>query len=203
MAKRNRVRALLTETHPAEVPPTNQPQETVVALPTQQPSSSRRNKRARTTETELRLVDEDENTLPPSPPRSPQPEPSDRASSPKWAPKITFQNRAVRDTDSVVADKDHMLAFNLAKSVCLPPDMEHHKHLTELKAIRSATKSMILVSSSSCSSNFSNFLFGCVISFPVFCFRPCRKVRLHTNVCWSFAKQPGRPWRRPTQKWPN
>ncbi|XP_028069734.1 uncharacterized protein LOC114272268 [Camellia sinensis] len=57
---------------------------------------------------------------------------------------MTFQNRAICDTDSVVADKDHMLAFNLAKSVCLPPDMEHHKQLTELKAIRSATKSMIL-----------------------------------------------------------
>ncbi|XP_028057494.1 uncharacterized protein LOC114261421 [Camellia sinensis] len=37
-----------------------------------------------------------------------------------------------------------MLDFNLAKSVCLPPDMDHHAHLTELKAIRSATKSMVL-----------------------------------------------------------
>ncbi|GMP60529.1 hypothetical protein CsSME_00023356 [Camellia sinensis var. sinensis] len=36
------------------------------------------------------------------------------------------------------------MAFNLAKSVCLPADMEHHKHLTELRAIRSATKSMVL-----------------------------------------------------------
>ncbi|GMP46613.1 hypothetical protein CsSME_00014694 [Camellia sinensis var. sinensis] len=36
------------------------------------------------------------------------------------------------------------MAFNLAKSVCLPADMEHHKNLTELKAIRSATKSMVL-----------------------------------------------------------
>ncbi|XP_028065856.1 uncharacterized protein LOC114268821 [Camellia sinensis] len=58
--------------------------------------------------------------------------------------KNDFKNRAICHTNSVVADKDHMLAFNLAKSVCLPPDMEHHKQLTELKAIRSATKSMIL-----------------------------------------------------------
>ena len=42
------------------------------------------------------------------------------------------------------------MAFNLAKSVCLPKDMEHHnKQLnTELKAIRSSTKSMILVGGS-------------------------------------------------------
>ncbi|XP_028053920.1 uncharacterized protein LOC114258212 [Camellia sinensis] len=142
MAKRNIVRALLTETNRAEVPPPNQAQETVVALLSQQPSSSRPSKRARTTQTEQRLVDEDETTLPPSPP--PQPERSDRASSSKWAPKMSFQNRAIRDADLVVTDKDHMLAFNLAKSVCLPPDMEHHNNLTELKAIRSATKSMIL-----------------------------------------------------------
>ncbi|GMP92106.1 hypothetical protein CsSME_00042474 [Camellia sinensis var. sinensis] len=57
---------------------------------------------------------------------------------------MTYKNRAITTTDSVVADKDHTLAFNLAKSVCLPSDMEHHDHLTELKAIRSATKSMVL-----------------------------------------------------------
>ncbi|GMP23295.1 hypothetical protein CsSME_00000946 [Camellia sinensis var. sinensis] len=37
-----------------------------------------------------------------------------------------------------------MMAFNLARSVCLPADIEHHKNLTELKTIRSATKSMAL-----------------------------------------------------------
>ncbi|GMQ03532.1 hypothetical protein CsSME_00049304 [Camellia sinensis var. sinensis] len=188
MAKRNRVRALLTETNRAEVPPPNQVQETVVALSSQQPSSSRPSKRARTTQTEQCLADEDEVSLPPSPPPSPQPECADRASSSKWFPRMTFQNRAICDTDFVVADKDHMLAFNLAKSVCLPPDMEHHKQLTELKAIRSATKSMILVSNSSCLSNFSNFLFGFVISFFVFFFRPCKRVKLCTSVCWSFVK---------------
>lgn len=150
MAKRNRVRALLTETNRVEIPPLNQTQETVVALPSQQPSSSRPSKRARTTQAEQRLVDEDESILPPSPPPSPQPERSDRASSSKWAPKMTFQNRDIQDTDSVVAEKDHMMAFNLARSVCLPADMEHHQHLTELRAIRSATKSMMLVSSFFC-----------------------------------------------------
>lgn len=149
MAKRNRVRALLTETNRAEVQPSSQTQEAVVGLPTQQPSLSRRTKRARTTETEQCLVDEDETVLPLSPPPSPQPEPSDQTTT-SWAPKLTFNNRDIQDSDSVVADKDHQLAFNLAKSVCLPKDMEHHqKQLnTELKAIRSSTKSMILVSSS-------------------------------------------------------
>ena len=128
-----------------------------MALPSQQPSSSRPSTRAQTTQTDHRLANEDEVSLPPNPPPSPQPECADRASSSKWSPRMTVQNRAICDTDSVVADKDHMLAFDLAKSVCLPPDMEHHKQLTELKAIRSTTKSMLLVSSSSCLSSFSNF----------------------------------------------
>ncbi|THG11146.1 hypothetical protein TEA_016389 [Camellia sinensis var. sinensis] len=140
----NSVRALLTETNQAEVPPASLPQKTVVALPTHQPSSSRPNKRARTSTTEPRLVDEEDTILPPSLLRSPQSERFDRANSSKWAPKITFQNRAIRDTDSVVAEKDHLMAFNLAKSVCLLPDMEHHDHLPELKALRSSTKSMVL-----------------------------------------------------------
>ncbi|GMP58739.1 hypothetical protein CsSME_00022301 [Camellia sinensis var. sinensis] len=45
----------------------------------------------------------------------------------------------------MVAEKDHMLAFNLSQCVYLPTDMEHHDHLTELKAIRSVTKSMVLI----------------------------------------------------------
>ncbi|GMP68792.1 hypothetical protein CsSME_00028284 [Camellia sinensis var. sinensis] len=44
----------------------------------------------------------------------------------------------------MVVEKDHMLAFNLSKSVCLPPDMEHHDHLTEFMAIRLTTKSIVL-----------------------------------------------------------
>ncbi|XP_028061123.1 uncharacterized protein LOC114264643 [Camellia sinensis] len=146
MAKRNRVRALLTETNRPEVPQTGQTTETVVALPSQQPSSSRANKRARTSQTEQRLVDEDESTLPPSPQPILQPEQFDRADSSKWAPNLTFQDRNIQEIDSVVAENDHLMAFNLAKSVCLLKDMEHHnKQLnTELKAIRSSTKSMIL-----------------------------------------------------------
>ncbi|GMP50759.1 hypothetical protein CsSME_00017244 [Camellia sinensis var. sinensis] len=145
MAKKNRLRALLTETSRPEVPLPSQTQPAVVALPSQQPSSSRRTKRARTTESEPSLVDEDETTVPPILPPSPQPEPTNRTTT-SWAPKLTFNNRDVLDADSVVAEKDHQLAFSLAKSVCLPKDMEHHqKQLnTELKSIRSATKSMIL-----------------------------------------------------------
>ncbi|XP_028122413.1 uncharacterized protein LOC114319591 [Camellia sinensis] len=144
MAKKRAVRALLTETNQPEVPPAGQTQETVVARPSHQPSSSRPNKRARTSTTEPRLVDEEDTILPLSPPLSPQPERSDRASSSKWAPKITFQNRAITDSDLVVAEKDRLMAFNLAKGVCLPADMRHHDHLTELKALRSSTKSMVL-----------------------------------------------------------
>ncbi|XP_028086814.1 uncharacterized protein LOC114287615 [Camellia sinensis] len=144
MAKKNRLRALLTETSRPEVPLPSQTQPAVVALPSQQPSSSRRTKRARTTESEPSLV-EDETAVPPILPSSPQPQPADRTIT-SWAPKLSFNDRDILDADSVVAEKDHQLAFSLAKSVCLPKDMEHHqKQLnTELKSIRSATKSMIL-----------------------------------------------------------
>ncbi|XP_028125155.1 uncharacterized protein LOC114322091 [Camellia sinensis] len=144
MAKRSRVRALLTETTRPEVAPPSQSQPAVVALPSQQPSSSRRTKRARTAEPERVLIDE-EPPIQPSFPPSPQPESSDRTIG-CWAPKLTFNDRDILDTDSVVAEKDHLLAINLARSVCLPKDMEHHQKqlTTELKSIRSATKSMIL-----------------------------------------------------------
>ncbi|KAF5932588.1 hypothetical protein HYC85_028759 [Camellia sinensis] len=136
MAKKSRVRALLTETTRPEPAPPSQPQPAVVALPSHQPSSSRRTKRARTAETEQVLVDE-EQAIQPSLPPSPQPESSDRTIG-CWAPKLTFNDRDVLDTDSVVAEKDHLLAINLAKSVCLPKDMEHHQKqlTTELKSIR-------------------------------------------------------------------
>ncbi|GMP81038.1 hypothetical protein CsSME_00035888 [Camellia sinensis var. sinensis] len=130
MAKKRAVGVLLTETNQPEVPPAGQTQETVVALLSHQPSS-RPNKRAQTSTTEPRLVDEEDTILPLSPPPSPQPERSDR-------------NRAITDSDSVVAEKDHLMAFNLAKGVCLPADMRHHDHLTELKALCSSTKSMVL-----------------------------------------------------------
>ncbi|XP_028113903.1 flagellar attachment zone protein 1-like [Camellia sinensis] len=56
------------------------------------------------------------------------------------------QCNAAKELKRKLAEKDHQLAFNLAKSVCLPKDMEHHlKQLnTEMKSIRSASKSMIL-----------------------------------------------------------
>ena len=163
MAKKSRVRALLTASTSAEVQTSTEVQPAVVALPSQQPSSSRPSKRARPTSTEQQLVDEVE-SIPQSPQPSPQPEQSDRAESPKWAPPLTFNDRDIKATDSVVAEKDHQQAFNLAKRVCLPKDMEHHlKQLnTEMKSIRSASKSMILVNSSVhfflC--EFSNFYFG-------------------------------------------
>lgn len=69
------------------------------------------------------------------------------SSSSEWALAATFKGRAVTAADSVTAEKDHLLAFSLSKSLCLLADMERHKSLTELKAIRSATKSMVLVNS--------------------------------------------------------
>ena len=61
------------------------------------------------------------------------------------------------------------MAFNLAKSVCLPKDMEHHyKQLnTELKSVRSSTKSMILVSSFYLLSNFSQLSVRLIVTSPL------------------------------------
>ncbi|GMP84053.1 hypothetical protein CsSME_00037737 [Camellia sinensis var. sinensis] len=44
----------------------------------------------------------------------------------------------------MVAKKDPMLAFNLSKGLYLPANMEHYDHLTKLKAIWLAAKSMVL-----------------------------------------------------------
>ena len=201
MAKKNRLKALLTETTPAEVQGIGRATETVVALPSQRPSSSRPSKRARTNQTEPRLADEDETVLPASPPPSPQPslqpEPTDRTASPKWTPVLTFNDRDITTSDSVVSEKDHQMAFNLAKSVCLPKDMEHHyKQLnTELKSIRSSTKSMILVSqySSLCKVFFQ---LGVRLTLFLFC-RPSKKTKLLTGGSWSSGGVPERPWLRP------
>ncbi|XP_028125783.1 uncharacterized protein LOC114322636 [Camellia sinensis] len=99
MAKRSRVRALLTETARPEVTPPSQSQPAVVALPSQQPSSSRRTKRPRTAEPERVLVDE-EPVIQPSLPPSPRPESSDRTIS-CWAPKLSFNDRDILETDSL------------------------------------------------------------------------------------------------------
>jgi len=163
------VRALITET--TSIPDSGVQTETtqigqtnaVVALSTAQPSSFGSRKLARTPSTEPQhLVDDDDTLLPQSTQPSQEPADSDRASPFEWALKITYKNRPVSSTNSVVADKDHSLAFNHTKSVCLSIDMEHHDHLTELKAIRSATKSMVLVSASF---NHLSFYIICLLGF--------------------------------------
>ncbi|GMP46588.1 hypothetical protein CsSME_00014678 [Camellia sinensis var. sinensis] len=57
---------------------------------------------------------------------------------------VNFKDRVVSTANSVTAEKHHLLAFGLSKSLYLPADMERHENLTELKAIRSATKPMVL-----------------------------------------------------------
>ncbi|KAF5933542.1 hypothetical protein HYC85_029713 [Camellia sinensis] len=89
-----------------------QHREAVVALPIARAFTSRPSKCARTASAKLQcLVDEEntmllETTLP-----SPKPMLSDWASPSEWAPKITYKNRAISITDSVVAKKDHTLAM--------------------------------------------------------------------------------------------
>ncbi|XP_028075828.1 protein FAR-RED IMPAIRED RESPONSE 1-like [Camellia sinensis] len=53
-----------------------------------------------------------------------------------WTSSVSFKGQVVTMANSICVEKDYLLAFNLAKNVSLLADMEHHAHLTELKAIR-------------------------------------------------------------------
>ncbi|GMP88145.1 hypothetical protein CsSME_00040227 [Camellia sinensis var. sinensis] len=63
---------------------------------------------------------------------------------PVWAPKFKYQGRAVSVEDSVYADKNYSLGFNLTKGLILPADMKNHDELSDLKVLRSAAKSIVL-----------------------------------------------------------
>ncbi|XP_028082999.1 RAB6-interacting golgin-like [Camellia sinensis] len=144
MAKKNKVRALLTKTNRPEVPPPSQTQQAVVVLLSQQPSSSRPSKHARSTPTEQRLADEDETTPPPSHPPIPQPERSDRASSSKWAPKLKFQNRDIQDTNSSLQKSQiaHQKVLELRKTA-RQAMTEVEERTTELKESRQKTTELV------------------------------------------------------------
>lgn len=70
------------------------------------------------------------------------------ATPPVWTPEFTYQGRPVSAEDSVYADKDYSLGFNMTKGLILPADMKKHDELSDLKVLRSAAKSIVLVSSS-------------------------------------------------------
>ncbi|THG14579.1 hypothetical protein TEA_004985 [Camellia sinensis var. sinensis] len=73
-------------------------------------------------------------------------EPSKRSSAPPvWSPELSYKGRAVSTADSVNADKDYSLGFNMTKGLLLPADMKKHEELSDLKVPRSAAKSIVLL----------------------------------------------------------
>ncbi|XP_028108415.1 uncharacterized protein LOC114307223 [Camellia sinensis] len=128
--------------------PTGQQEGTVLALVSKQPAG-RSKKRLRKEQTGPRLADEDstdhvstelgDQTEQPQTDKSKGP-----ATPPVWAPEFKYQGRAVSAEDSVYADKDYSLGFNLTKELILPADMKKHDELSDLKVLRSAAKSIVL-----------------------------------------------------------
>lgn len=73
--------------------------------------------------------------------------PSKRLSAPPvWSPEFKYKGRAVSAADSVYADKDYSLGFNMTKGLILPANMKKHEELSDLKVLHSAAKSIVLVS---------------------------------------------------------
>ncbi|CAL5437850.1 unnamed protein product [Camellia sinensis] len=102
---------------------------------------SRSRKRARQPSIEQRLVDEDFAELA----ATEQEEQTERTVTEKvdcttslsvWSLDLKYKGRVVTTTDSVYADKDYSLGFNMTKGLLLPTDMKKHKELSDLKVLR-------------------------------------------------------------------
>ncbi|GMP35149.1 hypothetical protein CsSME_00007720 [Camellia sinensis var. sinensis] len=160
MAKIRAIKLMITgekgESQPPEATggtsstPAGQTEGAVLALASEQPAG-RSKKRTRKEMTGQNLVDEDSTEVASTEQgdRTEQPlagksKGKDPATPPVWAPEFKYQGRAVSSEDSVYADKDYSLGFNLTKGLILPADMKKHDELSDLKVLRSAAKSIVL-----------------------------------------------------------
>ncbi|GMP76914.1 hypothetical protein CsSME_00033385 [Camellia sinensis var. sinensis] len=130
--------------------PAAQGEGAVLALASEQ-AVGRSKKRSRKDKAEQNLADKD-STVHASTDLGDQTEqpitgPSKRSSAPPvWLPKLSYKGRAVSIADSVYADKDYSFGFNMTKGLLLPVDMKKHDELSDLKVLRLAAKSIVLVS---------------------------------------------------------
>ncbi|GMP57813.1 hypothetical protein CsSME_00021732 [Camellia sinensis var. sinensis] len=128
--------------------PAAQGEGAVLALASEQ-AVGRSKKRLRKDKAEQHLTDEDstEHASTDLGDQTEQPitGPSKRSSAPPvWLPELSYKGRAVCTTDSVYADKDYSLGFNMTKGLLLPVDMKKHDGLSDLKVLCSAVKSIVL-----------------------------------------------------------
>ncbi|GMP39076.1 hypothetical protein CsSME_00010054 [Camellia sinensis var. sinensis] len=158
MAKIRAIKSLITgeesESQPLEATggtsstPAEQKEGSALALASEQPAG-RSKKRPRKDQIGQHLIDEDSTEhvstelgdqteqQPIGPSKSP-------TSPPVWAPEIKYKGRAVSSADSVYADKDYSLGFNMTNGLILPADMKKHGELSDLKVLRSTAKSIVL-----------------------------------------------------------
>ncbi|XP_028065784.1 uncharacterized protein LOC114268763 [Camellia sinensis] len=128
--------------------PAGQIEGAVLALASEQ-AAGRSKKRQRKDRSGQQLVDEDsaEHASTELGDQTDQrlPGPSQSPATPSvWAPEYKYQGRAITAADSVYANKDHSLGFNMTKGLILPADMKKHDELSDLKVLRSAAKSIVL-----------------------------------------------------------
>ncbi|GMP82669.1 hypothetical protein CsSME_00036875 [Camellia sinensis var. sinensis] len=127
--------------------PAVQQEGAVLALASEQPAG-RSKKRPRNEQTGPCLADEDStdrvSTELGNQTEQPRTGKSKGQAPPIWAPEFKYQGRAVSAEDSVYAEKDYSLGFNLTKGLILPADMKKHDELSDLKVLRSAAKSIVL-----------------------------------------------------------
>lgn len=152
----------------------------VLALASEQPIG-RSKKRPRKEQTGQHLVDED-STEHASTELGDQTEqqisgPSQRPSaSPVWSLEFKYNGRAVSEADSVYAEKDYSLDFNMTKGLILLADIKKHDELFDLKVLHSAAKSIVLVSFA-LSPFLVGFLVGVLHSYNLsFVFRPHKRI---------------------------
>ncbi|GMP93199.1 hypothetical protein CsSME_00043141 [Camellia sinensis var. sinensis] len=158
MAKIRAIKSMITgEEGESQIPeatggtsstPAGQPEGAVLALASEQPAGLSK-KWQRKEQIGPHLADEDstdhvstelgDQTEQPQTGRSKGP-----TTPPVWAPEFKYQGRAVSAEDSVYADKDYSLGFNLTKGLILPADMKKHDELSDLKVLRSTAKSIVL-----------------------------------------------------------
>ncbi|GMQ07593.1 hypothetical protein CsSME_00051727 [Camellia sinensis var. sinensis] len=149
MAKIRAIKSMITgelgDSQPPEVSggtsstPAEQKEGAVLALGSEHPTG-RSKKRPRKDQTGQQLVDENSTEhasaelgdqteqLLNGPSKTPTP-------PPVWAPEIKYKGRAVFEADSVYADKDYSLGFNMTKGLILPADMKKHDELSDLKVL--------------------------------------------------------------------
>lgn len=92
-----------------------------------------------------------------------------------WESKLKCQGNPIPVNALVKGDKEHLLAFDLSKSLLLPEDMVGTEHMPDIQIIKSTVKSINRVR---ILKRFSEYLLGLFLARAnrsLFCYRPSKK----------------------------